>query len=47
MILRIRTILDVEDDVLRDIEVDEKFLLKDLNNLIDIFIRKIYYFFTI
>lgn len=34
MILRIRTILDVEDDVLRDIEVDEKFLLKDLNNLI-------------
>ena len=34
MILRIRTILDVEDDVLRDIEMDEKFLLKDLHNLI-------------
>ena len=34
MILRIRTILDVEEDVLRDIEIDEKFLLKDLHNLI-------------
>lgn len=34
MILRIRTILDVEDDVIRDIEIDEKFLLKDLHDLI-------------
>lgn len=34
MILRIRTILDVEEDVLRDIEIDEKFLLKDLHDLI-------------
>ena len=34
MMLRIRTILDVEEDVLRDIEIDEKFLLKDLHDLI-------------
>ena len=31
MILRIRTILDVENDVLRDIEIDEDSLLKDLH----------------
>ena len=31
MILRIRTILDVENDVLRDIEIDETSLLKDLH----------------
>lgn len=31
MILRIRTILDVQNDVLRDIEIDETSLLKDLH----------------
>jgi len=31
MILRIRTILDVEDDVLRDIEIEDNAELKDLH----------------
>ena len=40
MILRIRTILDVNDDVIRDIEIDDDSTLEDLN----IFITKSYGF---
>ncbi len=40
MILRIRTILDVNDDVIRDIEIDDDLNLEDLS----IFITKSYGF---
>tara|TARA_Y100000768_G_scaffold138284_1_gene103025 strand:+ start:5586 stop:6056 length:471 start_codon:yes stop_codon:yes gene_type:complete len=40
MILRIRTILDVNDDVIRDIEIEDDSTLEDLN----IFITKSYGF---
>ena len=40
MILRIRTILDVNDDVIRDIEIEDDSTLEDLN----IFIIKSYGF---
>ena len=40
MILRIRTILDVEDDVIRDIEIDDNSLFEDLS----LFITKSYGF---
>ena len=40
MILRIRTILDVEDDVIRDIEIDDSSILEDLS----LFITKSYGF---
>ena len=36
MILRIRTILDVEDDVIRDIEIDDNSLFEDLSLFITI-----------
>ena len=34
MIFRIRVILDVEEDVLRDIEIEAKSTLKDLHEVI-------------
>tara|TARA_B100001057_G_C22865507_1_gene956325 strand:+ start:3435 stop:3905 length:471 start_codon:yes stop_codon:yes gene_type:complete len=40
MILRIRTILDVDDDVIRDLEIDDNSLLEDLS----LFITKSYGF---